>query len=54
VHQYVRDLEEAPIIAVVTYSVRAGSESLVAINIPRASSQTRSYVVTTSFRAENK
>jgi hypothetical protein len=38
----------------VTYPVRAGSESLVAINIPRASSQTRSYVVTTSFRPENK
>jgi hypothetical protein len=38
----------------VSYPVRAGSESLVAINIPRASSQPRSYAVTTSFRAANK
>ena len=38
----------------VSYPVRAGSESLVAITIPRASSQPRSYAVTTSFRADNK
>ena len=38
----------------VTYPVKAGTESLIAINIRRGFSDNRSYTVTTTFRADDK